>query len=301
MLILDASGGLRKTYDFWSKHRGELKTLYSPPKSYSGLTIHHFDRAAGKSRHHHWKDVKELASDVVKMIAEIPDHEAVLIVHHKAKPKNPDIVCAIQEGLPDRLGEVKFVNWGRHTATNEFADIKNVILAGILQYNLAQYEATGRAAKRATVEDEFSEDDFRATRIGEISHHIFQAAGRGAIRKTESGGCPQGCDLYTVFSTHKVTGFPKEQLLTIFPDADLVDWSPDGQKVEKRLTGNLRKTVETIKSAIDLGGRITTAEVREIVGMDRRNFNSLISGDAFKQATSALPYAREKGKAGVWG
>ncbi|WP_139032158.1 hypothetical protein [Mesorhizobium amorphae] len=49
LLILDASGGLRKTYGFWEEHRGGLQKLYSPPKSYQGLTIHHWDQGAGKT------------------------------------------------------------------------------------------------------------------------------------------------------------------------------------------------------------------------------------------------------------
>src|SRR5262249_28321659 len=51
MLILDASGQQRKTYELWHKHRGGLEFLESPQKSYRGLTIHHWNRGAGQDAH----------------------------------------------------------------------------------------------------------------------------------------------------------------------------------------------------------------------------------------------------------
>jgi len=150
MLILDASGGLRKTYRFWRDCRTGLELLRSPAKSYSGLTIHHWDRGAGKKAHRDKDTLRDLAQGVALTIDRIPSDESVLVIYHKPKSRDPDITVEIRGRVanPDR---VKFCNWGRHTATNEFAGVKHVILAGVLQYNLAQYEAAGRAAKKASV------------------------------------------------------------------------------------------------------------------------------------------------------
>jgi hypothetical protein len=276
MLILDASGDLRQTYRFWADERRNLHRLYSPKKSYAGLTIRHFDKGAGKNVNWNPKAVLELAESVAKMIAEIPKNESVLVVHHKPKRRNADIVKAIRQRLPSRSGPVEFINWGRHTATNEFKDCRYVILAGVLHYNLAQYEAAGRGAKKAKVEDVFTDDDMRQTRIGEISHHIFQAAGRGAIRRTVDGGCPDGCTLYAIFSTHKATGFPKEQLFTIFPEAQLHDWSPEGE-TKAQLTGRVLEAFELVYGAVQSGGTISQAEVRTELGIEKSNFRRTVS------------------------
>lgn len=305
MLILDASGGLRKTYRFWEDDRGELYRLHSPEKSYAGLKIHHWNKGAGKRKQRAFKAVAEIADGVVKMVAEIPEDEPVLIVHHKvASGKNqPDIVKAIGGKLPRHPGKVHFVNWGRHTATNEFKDVRYVILAGTLQYDPASYEAMGRGAKKAAVDDEFSERDFVETRIGEISHHIFQAAGRGSIRKTVNGGCPEGCNLYAVFSSRGGTGFPVEQLKVIFPDAEILDWQPDGADVQKRLTGRVGHAVEFVVANVLSGMTVTTAEAREFLGMSRSNFKSdVMDHPDFRSAIAleGISLNQERGKPGVF-
>ncbi|ESZ03131.1 MULTISPECIES: hypothetical protein [unclassified Mesorhizobium] len=279
MLILDASGDLRHTYRFWESNRRTLVRLKSPKKSYAGLTIRHWDKGAGSNKQRDFKAASEIADGVVKMIAEIPEDEPVLVVHHKvdARKGQPDIVREIEKRLPrpKRQGDVRFINWGRHTATNEFRDCRYVILAGVWTFPPASYEAMGRGAQKAKTEEAFSNDDLKATRIGEISHHVLQAAGRGSIRKTVNGGCPEGCYLYAVFSSRSDTGFPKEQLHTIFPDAALEDWKPEGPD-EARLSGNVRKAFEFIASMVErLGGCATTAVMRHL-GVSKQNFNGNI-------------------------
>ena len=66
MLILDASGRQRQTYEFWFKNRGKLRFLESPQKSYEGLTIHHWNRGAGKDAQK--KDGQKIARGVASAI-----------------------------------------------------------------------------------------------------------------------------------------------------------------------------------------------------------------------------------------
>ncbi|MDX8500146.1 hypothetical protein RFM99_17190 [Mesorhizobium sp. VK4C] len=304
MLILDASGGLRHTYRFWESDRRTLVRLDSPKKSYAGLTIRHWDKGAGSNKHRDFKAVSEIADGVVKMIAGIADDEPVLIVHHKvdARKGQPDIVREIDKRLsrPKRQGEIHYINWGRHTATNEFRDDKHVILAGVWTFPPASYEAMGRGAKRARTEEAFSADDLRATRIGEISHHILQAAGRGSIRKTVNGGCPGGCYLYAVFSSRNDTGFPKDQLKTIFPDATVEDWRPKGP-AEAGLNGNVRKAFRFICEIVEADGEVTTTAVMEHLGMSRGNFkNRVIDHPDFMPALAAKGIVLVPGKPGVF-
>jgi hypothetical protein len=48
LLVLDASGSLRLTYELWEKGRGNLVALFSPGKTYTNLTIHHWlERRSG--------------------------------------------------------------------------------------------------------------------------------------------------------------------------------------------------------------------------------------------------------------
>ncbi|ANT53442.1 hypothetical protein [Mesorhizobium amorphae] len=254
--------------------------------------------------------VHSLADGIAEVIKSLPDDEGVLVVYHKPKTYThrgaeklcrgeSDMIAEVSERVgPDR--GVQFVNWGRHTATNEFKDCKHVILAGILQYNVAQYEATGRGAKKASVEDDFSDDDFRATRIGEISHHIFQAACRGSIRKTVNGGCPEGCKLYVVFSTDRGNGFPREQLSVIFPDSEVIDWVPS--HAEKQLGGKVGQTIELLKRA-EQDGRteIDASEVMEEIGVSRPNFlKDIVGHKGFQIALKHIgwEYVSTRGRGG---
>ena len=40
-----------------------------------------------------------------------------------------------------------------------------------------------------------------AVRISEIANEIFQAAGRGAVRRSVNGDVPDGCNLWIVYSS----------------------------------------------------------------------------------------------------
>lgn len=296
MLILDASGGLRKTYSFWQRHRGGLVRLRAPEKTYAGLTIHHWNRGAGKSANNDWAKATDIAEGVSRTInTEIPRGEEILVIYHKPSKKGkPDIVRLISEGIyPD--ARVNFCSWGKHTATNQYAHIKHVILAGILQYNEAQYEAAGRAAKKANAEDEFPEDDFQRTRFGEIAHNIFQAACRGEVRKTVNGDCPPRCHLYIIFSTDKKRGFPRDGLSRIFPEAPIIDWQP----IEKVLTGKAKEAFDVILNTLLSADKVTSSEVMRAMGMaDKGNFANIVKRDDLRDALAkaGIDYVKATGR-----
>jgi hypothetical protein len=74
MLVLDASGQQRHTYELWHHNRQGLQFLPSPPKGYSPLTISHWDRGSGKSKRTDWD---EIADGVAKAIYSLPDGETI--------------------------------------------------------------------------------------------------------------------------------------------------------------------------------------------------------------------------------
>ena len=107
-----------------------------------------------------------IAEGIAKSINdEVPNDQKRLIVHFKASRHMPDMIKEIRQGVrnPDRLS---FVHWGKHTATNDYSDIKHVFLAGVLQYSTPEYEATGIAAKGSKIEEPLSENEFRSVRLG---------------------------------------------------------------------------------------------------------------------------------------
>ncbi len=224
MLILDASGQQRKTYEYWQKHRKGIHALKSPEKSYKGFTVHHWNIGAGKTSQK--RRANDIALGVAKAINdEIPANENVLVITFKPINKQPDIKQLVVDRIDRNPDRVKFTTWGRHTATNEFADCKYVILAGVLQYSTAEYEAYGLAAKAQGIDKPLTKEEFNDIRIGEISHHILQAACRGTVRKAVGDTCPPGCHLYIIYSASDgLTG--EAMMQAIFPGSSYTDWKP---------------------------------------------------------------------------
>ncbi|NTE64587.1 hypothetical protein G6M85_03050 [Agrobacterium tumefaciens] len=298
MLILDASGGLRKTYSFWEGHRGGLHRLKSPAKRYGNLTIHHMDRGSGKTLYK--KDaskVREIAEAVTMTInADLPSDDPVLIIHPLKENKNsPDVQRLIMERLnPNRKGEVHFLNWGRHTATNEFAHVKHVFLISILQYNEAQYEAIGRGAKKSSFDEPFLDADYESVRFGEIAHNILQAACRGTVRRSFEGDCPPGCNLYVIFPTNK-KGFSREGLSRIFPGATIKDWA-SSKNEEAKLTGNALKVYDAVMQTATGAESIAVSEVMDVSGIrDKTNFSKIVQRPDIQEALRMKGIEYQKG------
>lgn len=259
MLILDASGEHRLTYRFWSESRKGLKFLPSAPKSYKGFTIHDWNKGAGKSTQK--TNPKPIIKAVIDTINNhIPKDEDVLVVYFlKQHNRDIDVREEIEKGITDNKDRIKFLNWGKHTATNEFQTVKHVIHVGVLQYGASTYEATGRASKKLRVEELLSESDYQAVRLGEIAHNVFQAACRGAVRKAVGNGCPEGCHLWTIIPIKKGTGITEDFLTSVFPDADVVNWLPAlpnlSQKQTKVITELVRLKGKTTKKQ-DLANKL---------------------------------------------
>ena len=146
LLVLDASGSLRLTYDLWEKGRGNLVELFSPGKTYNNLIIHYWDHAAGKSAHQDADKVQVLADGIANAVGSFSDNEDVLIIIRKQEDISyPNLEQRIKIKTGQRTG-LHFLTWGKHTATNEYADVKQVIVVGALQYPYAVNEAMARGA-----------------------------------------------------------------------------------------------------------------------------------------------------------
>ncbi|PST23399.1 hypothetical protein C7U61_02425 [Rhizobium sp. JAB6] len=280
MLILDASGSLRQTYRFWAEYRqslGErLVFLVSPEKTYRNLIIHRWDVAAGKTASRDHKQARDIAEAVAREVRTLPAGEKVLFVHFKRQRIKggwgPDMEQLIRDEFvfdTKTVDRLNFLTWGNHAATNDYADVKNVFLIGVLQYNEAAYEADGRGAKKMGVTDDFLDTDLNSIRMGEIGHNILQAANRGSMRKSVGDDCPEGCRLYIIGSENKGTGFPRHDLRKVFPGAEIVDWNP----IPKKLSRKAQAIIEQVKYALQHFEWIDAKAISDDLGMDKGNFS----------------------------
>ena len=248
----------------------------------------------------------ELAEGVASAILEY-DEPALCIVRMHKKPYQ-DMRKAIEKALGrlelttgKKAPEVHFLTWGRHLAINTFADIKHVILVGIMQYSAMQAEAAARAAAALAPDDNatLSDHDFKQFHLGEVAHHLFQATGRGAFRKcTAEGDVPAGTTLDVIFSTkaNRHLTVPSGILSHTFPRAHIENWEP----LPPTLTTKQQRLVQTLRErASEEGIEVTLKELSEAAGIsDVSNVGTMLKKRAVKAALAraSIMLERRQGK-----
>jgi hypothetical protein len=232
LLVLDASGDLRLMYEAWAKGRGDIKLLPHGKKYYDGLTIHHWDQPSGRVVYRTNEERNALADAAASILSRIPKKDKVLFIIRKPEPGKPfqDVRAHIRKKVKelgfDPFKRIRFVTWGLHSATNKFSDCKHVVLLGVLQTRHAVTEATLRAAGQLSADTELDEREVRKAHLGEIAHNVFQAIGRGHVRRMEGDQCPKGCTVWAIFFTGGTMGIPRPLLSKCFPGATVKTWRP---------------------------------------------------------------------------
>jgi hypothetical protein len=273
VIVLDASARVRTTYDLWAKHRGGLARLPSAIKNYAGLSIGVWDRGGGKDAFAN--DAGTMADGVAKTISSRTDEEW-LVVHHMRSTEF-DFQQLVLNRLRGKASNVHFLTWGRHDATNAFAHVPNVILAGTLFKPEPYYEAVGRlAAGFPSSSGVFAELD--EVRRGENAHGILQALCRGAVRHLRDGSCPA---TRAFIIARKATGIP-QQLLDLFPGASIDEWQP----VPKQLKGQQEAAFDFIVDRIDAAPSdiVRITDVAKHLGVDPKNLKYTRKHAAFAAA-----------------
>jgi hypothetical protein len=281
LLILDASGRVRTTYEFWSERRGDLVRLRTGHKRYDNLTINVWSRSGSKGG---WKrEGPKLLEGVAEMVNSKPE-EDWLIVYHRVQSTGFDLPRHIRPkfiGNPDRL---KFLTWGNHQATNAYKDVSNVILAGTLFYPAPSIEALGRAAaKHPSSKGAFLKQDCDRVELGEHNHNILQALCRGSVRGCRDGIC-HPCTAYVIAS--KRSGIP-QALAGVFPNAAIRPWLGVERRAELR--GKAKEALDMVMRQLQAepGGLVRFPAVARAIGYDNTNFRKLRKSPVFVAALKA--------------
>jgi hypothetical protein len=282
MVILDASGRVRSTYGDMEKERG-LEHLRRATKDYSPLTVHVWQRGGGKSAFAEGGDT--LAAGIAKTIDTRPTEEWLVVVH-KRSGRVGDVkanVLRLLSATPE--SRVKFIHWGNHAATNEYADVPNVILAGTLFYRGSYYEALKRlAARRPAARGTVTRDELEAVQIGEHAHLILQALCRGAVRKCDGDKC-HPANAYIIASVR--SGIPAA-LPAIFPGCRVAAWSP----IPRKLNGDAEAAYQFVEAwarSQRPGAVLKFRDIQRELGIDRKVFADTIRrGMPFREAIAEL-------------
>jgi hypothetical protein len=241
LLVFDA-GGKSALNRFMAKAEHGKVELLQPvaEKTFRNLAVRFFDHGAGKGAHRIKKNLETYAAVVAEAVAEKPAGEDVLVIIRKSDidvtwPLEKHILSAVQASGGD-VTRLKFLTWGRHKATNEYKDVKHVIVVGLLQLPrneiLSQVYGSQGKSMHMPVEDRDVEEARMSQMIGDLN----QAAGRGSLRyMTSDGDVPPGCTLDIIASSHRPMGFtnPIAVLRSMFKQADVQKWFPKATQTMK--------------------------------------------------------------------
>lgn len=254
-IILDASGRVRHTYRVWESTSDNLVRLPSAANDYSRLTIHHWDRPASRSTFQGPDGGSEVLQAVADLINEEPE-ETWLVIHHK--PRGSKGVCRDLQALIDGdRSRVHFRNWGNHHGTNDFREIRNVIILGLWNFSGAVYAAHYAAASSGQTDAFPSADELVAIAAGEHQHNLLQAICRVSVRNSEEGVCGE-CRAFVIGRP----GSDGSKLLAeTFPGATIEAWEP----VEKPMRGKALQLTGVIE------GLFTGPEVSSVPKKDLRD------------------------------
>lgn len=266
LLVLDASGRVRHTYQEMEKGRRNIERLRSAVKRYDRLRVHVWNTGGGKGSFVKGeKSAQELINGIASTVNSKPNEEW-LVIHHTPNRRTVDVVESVRGLLVGNKERVHFLNWGRHMATNEYQHVRNVVLAGTLFYRPSQYEALGRlAAGMHPVEGTYPEDSFKRIADGESRHGILQALCRASVRGCD-GDQAHECNAYIIASVR--TGIPSA-LPDLFPGCQVVQWRP----VKRALVGKVKEAIDYLESRFAAGERfVKFTDTQKALGMEKKNF-----------------------------
>lgn len=266
MVILDASGRVRTAYRDMEEERRTLVPLTSAPKLYDRLTINVWGRGGGKGSFR--KDAQGLCLGIAKTIDTKPT-ERWLVVCHKPSDKSGNTEQTVRALLTSTPQEsVSFISWGNHSATNEFAEVPNIILAGTLFYPDSGYEALKRLASgRRATDGRVTTDEMQETKLGEHAHLILQALCRGSVRKCDGGHCHKA-EAWIIAA--KASGI-RGHLPRIFPGCAVTTWRPIPRGMEG-LSATVFDYVKTWATTAKVGSVLSFRAIQKALGVTGREF-----------------------------
>ncbi|WAT18192.1 hypothetical protein OZN62_01030 [Aurantiacibacter sp. MUD11] len=238
LVVMDASGRVRTTYQLWEENRGDLVRLPGASNDFQQLNVHLWKRPAGKDALRSSGSRDEIAAAIADALARDPDGEWLILSY---KDSLDDLARAVERfRSPSHTPKLHWLHWGRHRATNAFRDINNIVIVGQNAYRPADYLGLTLAASGLPLRSN-SPHDTAATREGEYRHHLLQAACRASVRKA-SGGLAGQCNAFVITSQ----GNAEQMLETVFPGHNLIRWQED-----EPANGQVAQAIAYLQQVVD--------------------------------------------------
>jgi hypothetical protein len=305
VIVADASAAKavnHESYAAMAAQGRDIRRLKEAPKTYRNLNLKLVNAPASRSAYRDQDSDKglNLINMAVNYIQAHPG-EPVLVIGYKNTfaanirgTKAKTIERAIRDCLtPADRDRVSYLNWGRHTATNDYTNHRHVILMGLNHLpRLASHAAAGaaRGMKMQTAEDQPEKDAVEAMRRAMLRDSTLQAILRGNARKAVQGDCgPMTVVIPQVLSS----GLSEAEYRGMFPDVDLT--LERGLTPAKPLKGRVLELTQAILLRIDRGeATIPESSLRHDLQMDgsKKDFRAIIKRGDFQHWAEATGLIR---------
>lgn len=264
LVILDASGRTRSTYDVWEHSGAPLLRLPPATKNYRNLHVNLWERSVGKGAFQKAATREEIVEAVAAAIRG-KTSSSWLIVTYKDHPIEDAIRRALKNEPAD---ELHFLTWGNHHGTNAYSECENVVLIGQLTYSSEGYTSLALAAgAQAGITPNEAESLLKA---GEYRHNWLQALTRASVRKTK-GELAGSCTAYVIAAPNVSARALIEEA---FPGCSIDTWLPVLTKVKGQAGRLIELLVEAERSdALP----VTKRELRQALDINAQNFSRLLA------------------------
>ena len=228
-----------------------LGVKFDQIKSFEHVTIKRMVQPGGRNSMANKKSqgkMKHVLLDAVKVFADIPKEEKVLVVVDKER----DHVnlgkylqtCLEEAGLynPKRI----FIEtWGNETSSNDFRECTHVLLIGILHRDSTELHAN-HLGEQDNLWLHLAEEKIQAICLSERAHKAYQAFSRGACRVMGDGGKALPMTGYVM----EVEAALETELNKVMPGVKWVRW--ESVHTSKAAHGSLQKSIQTrIENGLD--------------------------------------------------
>ena len=274
-IITDASGRVRGTYAAWEGAGGNLVRLPTKTNLYSKVTFKLWREKSGKDA----LADPEIGRLIFREVGRVIDgniDKKWLVIGDKANPKI-DVEAEVRASSNPKAS-IHYLNWGRHSGTNAYKDIRHIIVIGSHFYSAEAYKALGVAASGIVI-DKLGLEETRELSPSEYQHNMLQAVMRGNARNSFSGMAGE-CTVYVLGSPRLDTA---QLLRETFPGCIIEEWNPRRAK----LSGQGRQLVECLTTRLIHDGErsVSKKSVRDILGIKhKQQLSTLLKGVLVRDA-----------------
>ena len=295
VVVTDASARVNQSYTQMAQ-RIPLVWLKDAPKTYQNMTIRIVPTAASRSVYRDTKTFRgrELIDMAVRYIESVPGDD-VLVIGYRGRftirgLDQPAHDASLERALKDRLkpedrDRVKYLAYGRHTATNAFKDVRRVLLLGLnFVPKAAGHAASGAALDLDLIDNHPTTDQIKDMREGMLMDSTLQALLRGHARVSVGGDCGV---MEAVVPQTTQTGLSRLAYASMFPGAHIV---LDNLLLPARpLRGRLKALDTIVVRRLRAGEReMTNGSICSEMRMSDRNFRALVQRPEWQERRAQL-------------